>query len=126
MEKTKAMFYEELKTLVAAADITEEEAESYIEFLDKQIETLEKRKEKAAERAAAKKEASDALTEAIADVLTDEFQTLDEILVHFENDAEVTRNKVTARLTKLFKAGRIEKDTVRAESGKRMAYRKIA
>ena len=36
---------------------------------------------------------------------------------------EVTRNKVTARLGKLVKAGTIVKEAVKVEGNKRMAYR---
>ena len=126
MEKTKAMFFTELKDIVVAAtEITEDARTEYIEFIDKQLESLEKRKEKAAERAAQKKEASDALTEAIAEVLTDEFKTLDQIIEAFEDNEEVTRNKITARLGKLVKAGVAEKDTVKVDGNKRMAYRRV-
>ena len=47
---------------------------------------------------------------------------IDEIVVALDNE-DVTRNKVTARLGKLVKAGRIAKETVKVDGNKRMAYR---
>ena len=48
--------------------------------------------------------------------------TVDEIVLALDSE-DVTRNKVTARLGKLVKAGSIVKETVKVEGNKRMAYR---
>lgn len=121
-KKTKAMFFADLKDIVMESEV--EGKDEYIEFLDKQIDLLAARAEKAQAKAAEAKEKSDELTEAIASVLTDEFQTVDQIVEAFDDEA-VTRNKVTARLAKLVKAERAEKESIKVDGNKRMAYRKI-
>ena len=120
-KKTKAMYFAELREMVENWVDREDQAD-LLEFIDKQIEMLEKRKVAAADRAAKKKSESDALTEAILAEIGDELITVDEIVVAL-NDETITRNKVTARLGKLFKAGLIEKETVKVEGNKRMAYK---
>ena len=124
-KKTKVMYFEELKELVLTTVIDAEKQTEYVEFIDKQIEALEKRKVAAAARAEKKKAESDALTNAIYELITDKLVTVDEITVAFD-DEEVTRAKVTARLGKLVNAGLIEKEPVRVDGKKRMAYRRIA
>ena len=124
-KKTKAMYFEELRELVLTTVIDAEKQAEYVEFIDKQIETLDKRKAAAAARAEKKKAESDALTDAIYELITDKLVTVDEITVAFD-DEEVTRAKVTARLGKLVNAGLIEKEPVRVDGKKRMAYRRIS
>lgn len=121
-KKTKAMYFAELRELVM--DTVEDQArqDELLDFIDKQTEMLEKRKIAAAERAVKKRAESDALTEAIFAQIGDELITVDEIVIAL-NDENVTRNKVTARLGKLFKAGMIEKEMVKVGDAKRMAYR---
>lgn len=122
-KKTKAMYFAELREMVENWVDREDQAD-LLEFIDKQIEMLEKRKVAAADRAAKKRSESDALTEAILAEISEELITVDEIVVAL-NDETITRNKVTARLGKLFKAGLIEKETVKVEGNKRMAYRLV-
>ena len=122
-KKTKAMYFAELREMVEGWVDREDQAD-LLEFIDKQIEMLEKRKVAAADRAAKKRSESDALTEAILAEIGDELITVDEIVVAL-NDETITRNKVTARLGKLFKAGLIEKETVKVEGNKRMAYKLV-
>lgn len=124
-KKTKAMYFAELKEMVIAAVEDQEQQNELIEFIDKQLETLEKRKVSAAERAAKKREESDAMTEQILAQIGDELQTVDEIVAAID-DETVTRNKVTARLGKLVKAGTIVKEAVKVDGNKRMAYRLAA
>ena len=121
-KKTKAMYFAELRELVM--DVVEDQArqDELLDFIDKQTEMLEKRKAAAAERAVKKRAESDAMTEAILAQIGDELITVDEIVIAL-NDESVTRNKVTARLGKLFKAGLIEKEMVKVGDAKRMAYR---
>lgn len=121
-KKTKAMYFAELREMVVAAVEDQAQRDELVEFIDKQVETLEKRKAAAAERAAQKKVESDAMTDAILAQIGNELITVDEIVAALD-DEEVTRNKVTARLGKLVKAGLIVKDSVKVENGKRMAYR---
>lgn len=124
-KKTKAMYFEELRELVLTTVIDAEKQAEYVEFIDKQIEALDKRKAAAAARAEKKKAESDALTDAIYELIGDKLVTVDEITVAFD-DEEVTRAKVTARLGKLVNAGLIEKESVRVDGKKRMAYRRIS
>ena len=122
VKKTKAMYFAELRDMVLAAVEDQAQQDELIEFIDKQIETLEKRKVAAAERAEKKKAESDAMTDAILAQIGNELITVDEIVIALDSE-EVTRNKVTARLGKLVKAGTIVKEAVKVEGIKRMAYR---
>ena len=122
VKKTKAMYFAELREMVLAAVEDQAQQDELVEFIDKQIETLEKRKVAAAERAEKKKAESDAMTDAILAQIGNEPITVDEIVIALDSE-EVTRNKVTARLGKLVKAGTIVKEAVKVEGNKRMAYR---
>lgn len=122
VKKTKAMYFAELREMVLAAVEDQAQQDELVEFIDKQIETLEKRKVAAAERAERKKAESDAMTDAILAQIGNELITVDEIVIALDSE-EVTRNKVTARLGKLVKAGTIVKEAVKVEGNKRMAYR---
>lgn len=122
IKKTKTMLFEELREIVIDVVKDEEKQNELVDFIDKQIELLIKRKEAAATRAAKKKEESDALTEEILGMIGEDLITVDEIVVAI-NREDVTRNKVTARLGKLFKNGAIVKETVKVDGNKRMAYK---
>ena len=122
VKKTKAMYFAELREMVLAAVEDQAQRDELVEFIDKQIETLEKRKVAAAERAEKKKAESDAMTDAILAQIGNEPITVDEIVIALDSE-EVTRNKVTARLGKLVKAGTIVKEAVKVDGNKRMAYR---
>ena len=122
VKKTKAMYFAELREMVLAAVEDQAQQDELVEFIDKQIETLEKRKVAAAERAKKKKAESDAMTDAILAQIGNELITVDEIVIALDSE-EVTRNKVTARLGKLVKAGTIVKEAVKVDGNKRMAYR---
>ena len=122
VKKTKVMYFTELREMIMNTVNDEEKQDELLAFIDKQIETLEKRKEAAATRAAKKKEESDALTEEILGLIGEDLVTVDEIVVAI-NREDVTRNKVTARLGKLFKNGAIVKETVKVNGNQRMAYK---
>ena len=122
VKKTKAMYFAELREMVLAAVEDQAQQDELVEFIDKQIETLEKRKVAAAERAEKKRAESDAMTDAILAQIGNELITVDEIVIALDSE-EVTRNKVTARLGKLVKAGTIVKEAIKVEGNKRMAYR---
>jgi len=130
MEKkiTKAEMFNAFKELVATSvDIDEETKTTYNEFLDKELASLEKRKESAQKRAAAKKEESDALTEEILRVVEgsmEDFLIVDDIVERLDNP-EVTRNKVTARLGKLVTAGKVAKDVVKVGGARKMGYKAV-
>lgn len=121
MEKmTKAMWFEEIKAVVEASGA--ERADEMVEFIDAQVELLAKKAEKAKERAAAKKVEGDELREVVRAVLTDELQAIDDIVAKIEGE-DVTKAKVTARLTQLVKAELAEKDQIKVGDRKVMAYR---
>lgn len=119
---TKRDKYEMLQGIVAE-HATEDTKELLLEFLDKQIESIIAKVEKAKEKAAAKKEEGDALREAVEELLTTDLQTIDAIVAQIA-DEEVTKAKVTARLTALVKCGIATKEDVKDDAGKKVkAYR---
>ena len=121
---TKAMWFEEIKAVIEASDY--EKKDEAVEFIDKQLELIASKAEKARERAAKTKAEGDELREAVRAVLTDEFQTIDDIVAQVAEEG-VTKAKVTARLTQLVKAEMAEKDQIKADDGRKvMAYRLVA
>lgn len=122
MEKkiTKVEYFGMIKDMVLASDT--EKKEELVAFLDKQVEIIEAKAEKAKERAADKKAKGDELRETVKALLTDELQNAEEILAKIE-DEEVTKNKVTARLTQLVNAGIAVKEQVKDGSRRIMAYK---
>ena len=68
---------------------------------------------------------TDELRDVVQSVLTDELQTIDAILVQISGE-EVTKAKVTARLTALVKAGIAEKADVKNDENKtQKAYKLV-
>jgi hypothetical protein len=130
MEKmTKAMYFEVIRGIVEGLDAGAFPdgvgADDVLDFIDRQVELLDKRAAASKERAAKKRAASDELTELIYTMIfeAEDFITADEIVEKI-GDEEVTKNKVTARVSKLVKAGRVAKEQVKLEDGKkRMAYK---
>lgn len=120
---TKTQMFEAIKGVVEAADVAEKE--DMIKFLDHQIELIADKAAKAKARAAAKKTDGDALRAAVEAVLTNEFQLVDDITAQVEGE-EVTKAKVVARLKQLVDAGVAEKDTIKVEKSKKVAYRLVA
>ena len=98
-------------------------ADGALEFIDAQVEALDAKAKKAAERAADKKAEGDALRETVYGLLTEDWQTGDQIAAQVE-DADVTKAKVVARLTQLIKAGMATKDYVKDGSRKVIAYKR--
>lgn len=98
---------------VTAADVND--------YIAKTIDQLNAKNEKAKERAAEKKADGDELRAKIEALLTDEFQTGDEITAAL-NDPEITKAKVTARLTQLVKAEKAFKTTIKVDNRKIVAY----
>lgn len=105
------------------------------EFVNHEVELLEAKAASAAKRAAAKRAAGDELREMVLNTLSDtEFMTIDDIVAAIGNP-DVTKNKVTARLTQLGDRGLgvVEKTQVTVEpsieggkSRKVSAYKRIA
>lgn len=120
VKMTKAMWFEEIKAVVEASGA--EHAAEMVEFIDAEMARLAAKAEKAKERAAAKKVEGDELREVVKAVLTDEFQAIDAIVAQIDGE-DVTKAKVTARLTQLVKAEMAEKDQIKVGDRKVMAYR---
>lgn len=118
---TKIMWYDMLAEVVAESDA--EKKNGMLAFIAEQKKQLEDKSVKAKERAAQNKK-EDPLLGVVQNLLTDDYQTTADIADQIE-DAEVTKAKVSARLTKLFKEGLAEKASVKTEEGKKvMAYKK--
>lgn len=94
-------------------------AEDLRNYIDTTLDQLNAKNEKAKERAAKKRAEGDELLAVVEGLLTDEYQTGDEIAAQI-TDADVTRPKVTARLTKLIKAGKAHKAEAKTEGGKKV------
>lgn len=123
MEKkmTKKDYFEMIKGIVEESDVENKNELNY--FLDAQIESINNKAEKAKERAAAKKAEGDELRETVKSVLTNDFQTAEEITSQI-NDEEVSKAKVIARLTQLVKLGEAVKESTKTEDNKsRMTYK---
>jgi hypothetical protein len=125
MEKrvTKKENFETLRGIVE--DSTVENKDELVAFIDAQIALVESKAEKAKERAAAKKAEGDELRATIKSILTDELQTVDMITDQID-DEEITKAKVVARLSQLVKLGEAEKEQVKVEDKKVMAYKIVA
>ena len=126
MEKkiTKRDYYEMLKEIVLNANV--EGATELVEFIDKQVSLIDSKAEKAKARNAEKKANGDELREAVQNVLTNEFQTIDAIVSQIEGE-EITKAKITARLTSLVKNGIAEKTDVKDDEGRKLkAYKLVA
>ena len=130
MEKkiTKKDYYAMLKEIVEESkDIeTEISKEELLEFINKQVASINAKAEKAKEKAAEKKANGDELREVVQSVLTEEYQTIDNIVSQIKVE-EVTKAKITARLTSLVKAGLATKSDIKnEETGKiQKAYKLI-
>ncbi len=126
MEKkvTKKEKYEMIKEIIANMEV--EGKDELVAFLDKQIDGIVAKAEKAKERNAEKKAAGDELREVVQEVLTDEYQTIDAIVAQIEGE-EITKAKITARLTSLVANGIAEKTDVKDDEGRKLkAYRLVS
>lgn len=119
---TKKDWYAQIRAVVEASD--NEQKEGILGFIDHEVKLLEAKAAKAAERAASKKADGDELRNAVQAVLTDELQTIDAITAQIEGE-DITKAKVTARLTQLVKAGVATKDMVKTEDGRKVTAYKL-
>jgi hypothetical protein len=127
MEKkiTKKEMFAAIRGMVENVEVVGDiPADEVLAFIDKQVEQIDKKAASAKAKAAEKKVEGDALRDAVAAVLTDEYQTIDAITTQVEVE-DVTKSKVTARLTQLVAAEIAEKAQVKEEGTNRkiMAYR---
>ena len=93
--------------------------EDLVEFLNKEIASLEKKAAKAKAAAAEKRAAGDELKDVIASALTSEFASIADITAKVAGE-DVTSAKVSYRLTKLVEDGVAEKTEITIkEEGKK-------
>lgn len=119
----KIELFAEAKNVVTGADIDETLRASLIDLFEKEILSLEKKTVAAKARAEKKKAESDVLKDVIYGLISDEFVTVDTIVLEI-GDSEVTRNRVISRLAKLVDDGLVTKGKIKTEDGTRkMAYR---
>ena len=120
---TKKDYFEALKAMVDGVDtVGEYPAADVIDFIDKQIAQIENKAAKAKERAAAKRAEGDELRATIKGVLTDEFQTADDITKAI-GDEDITKAKVVARLSQLVAVGEAVKEPAKVGDRKLMTYK---
>ena len=126
-KKTKVMYFAELREMVVnyVTDVVEQD--ELLEFIDKEVAAIERRKDKARERAEKRKAESDALTDRIYDILHYDYITVNDILEQLEDEEDISAGKITSRLGKLVRAGKIEKERikVREDGTRKMGYRKV-
>jgi len=123
---TKTMILNAIDTLIAAdAKVEFDEVtvtgKDIKEYVNKTLDQIVNKAEKAKVRAAEKRAEGDVLRATVADVLTDEYQTIAEITEKINAvDPEITRAKVTARLTALVKENLAHKTLVKLEDGRKV------
>lgn len=92
----------------------EDNQKDLLDFLDRELELLDKRAQTAKAAAEKKKAEGDELSEEIYGLLTDDFQTIGDITEAIGRE-DVTVAKVTYRISKLAKDGRAEKGAISIE-----------
>lgn len=110
---TKREVFEAIITATNAGSVTVDgmTSEEVVAFFENEIGNLDKRAERSRATAAKKREAGDALTETVKGILTDDFQTIADVVAQIEGE-DVTASKVTYRLNALVKEGYAEKADV--------------
>lgn len=112
---TNKEMYEQIKGKLTDAE--------EVAFIDAQIAALDRKAAKAKERAAERKAAGDELREKIYNVLTNDLQTIAQIIVATGIE-DLTPAKVSSRLGQLVELEKVTKEKIKNEDGdERMAYR---
>lgn len=122
---TKVEMFENIRGYLNGNEMTCSIDEA-VEFIDKQIEQLEAKAAKAKYRAAAKRADGDALREMVLQYVDAKPKTIDEITAavidRVGNASDITKAKVTARLTQLVKNGSVVKEQTKIGTRKIMTY----
>lgn len=119
---TKKGYFEMIEEIVRESE--DSRVEDILNFIEHEKELLEAKRAKAQAKAEKTRNEGDELRKAVQSCLTDEFQIISDIFAQIDGE-DVTQPKVTARLNQLVKAGIAEKEQVKTEDGKRMAYRLV-
>lgn len=117
---TKKDNYEFLKRLVAETQLDNRDELTF--FIDKQIAAIDDKAEKAKIRAEEKKAEGDELRSVVEAVLTEEYQTVEEIMEQIDGE-DLTKAKVVARLAQLVKCGSAVKAVEKMNGKKAMVYK---
>ena len=122
---TKKDFFAAIRTMVEGVEtVGDIPADKVLEFIDTQVAQIDAKAAKAKARAGEKKAEGDETSKRILEVLTDDFQSGDYITQLVSDIPEITKAKVTARLSNLVKQGKVEKEQIKTEDGRKvMAYR---
>ena len=122
---TKVEMFENIRSYLNGNEMSCSVDEA-VEFIDKQIEQLEAKAAKAKYRAAAKRADGDALRETVFQCVDAKPKTIDEITADVidiaEDASDITKAKVTARLTQLVKNGSVVKEQTKIGTRKIMTY----
>ena len=105
---------------VAGVDVT-----AIIDVLKSQIAQIDAKAERAKERAKTKQSEGDEFRAHIQTLLTDDYQTAEDILAQVDTEqfADITKAKVTARLSQLVNVGAAEKEQVKVGDRRLMGYK---
>ena len=116
----------EMYTLIKEKWADAETAEAVAEFCDKELEKIAKKSARQKEKAAQKRAEGDELQNVIKSLLTNEYQTAEQILAQIavEDGAEpLTKGKIVAKMKNLVESNQAVKADIKTEEGKRKAYR---
>ena len=119
---TQKELFGQVIAIVEGADVDAAVKAELVAFLEKKVAQIDAKAAKAKEKAAEAKVKGDELRDIVAGLLTDEVQTIDAILAQVDFP-EVTKAKVTARLTQLCKAHIAVKETVKVDTRTLTAYK---
>ena len=126
MEKKKLTKKEILVALKAHVETMTEvdgiPVDVVLDYIKTTIEQIDTKAEKAKEKAAEKKVDGDKLREEVFACVTEEWQTADTITAALDKE-DISKAKVVARLTQLFKAGLIEKEQQKVGDTRLMCYK---
>lgn len=118
---TKRDNFATLRSMVETADISNEEMDRLLIFIDHEVEQLDKRSANSKKYAKKTAAATDALTELVrtALALNSDPKTIAQIvtLINDATEGVATAQKVTYRLTQLVKSGEAEKSTISVKDG---------
>lgn len=121
---TKKDYFNELISIVEGNERTNITDEELIYFLNSQITSIDNKAEKARERAAVKKAEGDEIRELVKSTLTNDFQTVEDIVAAI-NREDITKAKVVARLTQLVNLGEATKENTKVDTKQKMMYRLV-
>ena len=118
---TKREKFEVISTVFATID--NENKDEILEFCKSEMAALDRRNQKAKETSAKKRAEGDSLRDALEGVLGEEPMTIADILDAMDDDS-LTPAKVTARMAQLVRAERVNKEIVKVDGRKLVAYTK--